>query len=371
MPRTLLSRRRAMWLAALGLSAIFAPGCGGGSSAPTRSSAPTDQTRTRLASLQNQQLRALSQSGVQPASFASARNSGFANASTMLVGGSSSAGGANIPGGSNGAMISSFPLIGAFISNVAIVRPVSAGSVAAGSGRRAAYRTRRHTREEGADPNFYFDEFLGLWVQIQDAPTSSDYLLFVDQAKKQAAGSFHTVFPATDTFPQTFESHYAITAGALQGTHGDYVTVQNDASSGRSDYNNAYGDGWSDRGHSEWKADGASTWNSRTEGPNGAFYTYRGAFKADGSGTNHTEASDGYVTDYTYNADGSGSGRIQGPAPGLPATLTWDIFGDTTIHYADGTTEHYSGWGFVGGSLVGVDGTGVSGGGSESSGGNQ
>ncbi|MCW3097325.1 MAG: hypothetical protein JWL77_2943 [Chthonomonadaceae bacterium] len=354
------SRRNALWIAAVGLVGLVTAGCGSGSSQNSRTAAPTALTRTRLASLQNQQLRALSQSGVQPASLAAARNGAFATTSTLLVGASPigvGAGGGGASAGSSGTQVGALPLIGAFITNVASVRPTTAATAASAS--RAAHRTRvrRHTRADGTDPNFYFDDYLGLWVEIQDTATSSAFLLYLDEAKTQPAGSFQTTFSASDAFPQTYESHYTITAGALQGTHGDYMTVQNADNSGSSTYNDTYLDGWSDQGKSLWNADGSSTWSSRNDGPNHAFYSYQGSFKADGSGTNHTESSDSYVTDYLYNADGSGSGRIQGPDPGLPATITWDIYGNTTIHYADGSIEYDPGWGFYGGALVAVSGT--------------
>ncbi len=351
------SRRNALGMAAVALAVFFAAGCGGGSSSNTRVAAPNTQTHTRLASLQNHQLRALSQSGVQPAALAAARNGAFASSSTLLVGSvapgvGATAGGAS-SAGSGGAQITALPLIGAFITNVASVRPSSAVAAAV-SGRAATHRMRirSHTRDSGTDPNFYFDDYLGLWVKIQDSATASDFTLYQDEAKTQPAGSFHTVFSSLASFPQSYESHYTITAGALSGTHGDYVTVQNADNSGKSTYNGTYVDGWSDQGQSVWNADGSSTWSSRSDGPNQAFYSYQGSFKGDGSGTNHTESSDKYITDYIYRADGSGTARIQGPDPGLPATITWDIYGNTTIHFADGSVEYDPGWGFYGGGMV-------------------
>lgn len=356
MPGSILcTRLNALKLTALGLIMLFTAGCGGGSSSTTRGTSPTAQTRTRLAGLQNQQLRALSQSGVQPAALASARNGAFATSSTLTVGDTASGGGASAgaSGSEGGAQIGALPLIGAFVTNVASVRPSTATALSRGAHR---VRVRRHTRADGTDPNFYFDEYLGLWVVIQDTPSSSTFLLYLDEAKTQPAGSFQTTFSVSDAYPQTYESHYTIIAGALKGTHGDYVTVQNADNSGRSTYNDTYLDGWSDSGQSTWKADGSSSWSSRNDGPDHSYYTYQGVFKADGSGTNHTASSDGYVTDYLYRVDGSGSGRIQGPDPGLPATITWDIYGNTTIRYADGSSEFYPGWGFYGGTLV-DDGT--------------
>ena len=71
-----------------------------------------------------------------------------------------------------------------------------------------------------------------------------------------------------------------------------------------------------------------------------------GTFHGDGSGATHTDDSAGYVADFTYNADGSGRGRVTGPIAGLPAIIVWDARGNTTITYADGTSDFIPGWGY-------------------------
>jgi hypothetical protein len=81
------------------------------------------------------------------------------------------------------------------------------------------------------------------------------------------------------------------------------------------------------------------------DGANNEWSEGAGSFRADGSGGTWLSSSDGYKSDYRYNADGSGHGRITGPDPGLPVSISWDAFGNTMIVYADGTVEHVSGWG--------------------------
>ena len=199
-------------------------------------------------------------------------------------------------------------------------------------------------------PAFYFDEYLGLWVQIEDGAAQSAYLLYEDEAKTKPAGSIVTTWPENwEVFPQVYSSRYEFTAGFLAGARGSFETAQNADGSGHSSYENVYADGWKDQGRSAWTGRGDFTWSSRSEDPNGFTVSDRGAFRADGSGGTHSETSDGFTADYTFNADGSGHGRISGPLPGLPATITWDAFGNTTIRYADGTTEHIPDWGYYGG----------------------
>jgi hypothetical protein len=199
---------------------------------------------------------------------------------------------------------------------------------------------------------FYYDEFLGLWVDIKDTATQSTYTLYVDEAKTQPAGSIVVTLPSGNTYPQVYSSTYNFTAGVMAGSHGSYQTTVNQDGSGNSSYDDTYTDGSKDSGTSTWTAKGDFSWSNQTTDSTGAQTTSSGSFHADGSGTTHATTSDGYVIDYTYNADGSGHGKIAGPAAGLPATVTWDVYGDTTITYADGTVDSIPGW-----SVVPVTGT--------------
>jgi hypothetical protein len=199
-------------------------------------------------------------------------------------------------------------------------------------------------------PAFYFDQYLGLWVQTEYSAAESKYLLFEDEAKTKPAGSIVTTQPADwRVFPQTYSSRYEFTAGYLKGARGSYDNVLNADYSGRSSYENVFADGGKNRGESTHTSAGDFTYFDRAEFADGYWTESRGTFRANGSGGTRTESSDGYQTDYTFNADGSGRGTIKGSLPGLPATVTWDARGNTTIRYADGTTERIPGWGGIGG----------------------
>jgi hypothetical protein len=56
-------------------------------------------------------------------------------------------------------------------------------------------------------------------------------------------------------------------------------------------------------------------------------------------------SSDGYKSDYRYNADVSGRGRITGPIRPARHDLLGRLSAHTTITYADGSTERIDGWG--------------------------
>lgn len=326
-----------MALAAGGVLTLLA-GCGGGSGIsggggtnPTGSGSPSAATRAKVFSLQRTTLRTMTQSGFQSADFAAARNGAFEA-------------GAPAEGGAR-----PLPLLGAFLRNVASVPP-SARAQAISRMKKA----RRSISGEGAPtlppegemPTLYFDEYLGLWVEIAESMGKTTFLLYEDAAKTRPAGKIETLSPADgEVYPQTYENTYRFEAGLLRETNGFSKTTLNENGSGSTAYENVYRDGGRDRGQSAWTARGDVTWSARTDAADGYWTRDRGTWRADGSGSTHSQTSDGYTADYTYNADGSGRGKIAGPVPGLPATVTWDPWGNTSIRYSDGTVENYPGYG--------------------------
>ena len=334
----------------------FLAGCGGsnggGNTTPvTRSTVPTQQTKNRVQSLLNFAQRGLTTNGAVGNAFVVSRNS---------IGGSGSGAGvtAAAPGvaGGGGNVV---PLIGSFLKNVAATSHMT-----------RAVHLRRLTRDVAPGPpvnpsevsSFYYDYYLGLWVQITDTATSSTYTLYSDEAKTQPAGSIVTSQPADyNTYPQVYQSSYSFTSGYLSGSNGSSINHINSDGGGSSSYNDTYADGSKDSGASSWSGLGDSSWTSRTDATDKSWTVSRGGFRADGNGGSHYETSDGYVADYVYNSDGSGHSSITGPDPGLPVTTTWDAFGNTTIRYADGSTETIPGWNYYGG----FTGAGTNGGGGD------
>lgn len=343
----------------LGLAALAA-GCGGSGGGPSSGkSTPTDATRSRVLTMHNVAVRGITQSGLQTQNLAIVRNSFYGGAAV-----SEDSAGAPALNAGVGRTGSPMPLVGAFLRNVAAVSPSS----------RAAHLRRKTRQEDGGGtnggnggngvasppdggivppgeifepaPTFYFDYYLGLWVQTDDSGGSSNYLLYEDEAKTKSAGHITTINPTDwETYPQVYSSSYAFTSGYLAGSHGSSENVTNADYSGSSQYGNVYSDGWKDKGTSHWTAQGDFTWSSRTDGTNGEWSEDVGTFLSDGSGGTRLSSSDGYKSDYRYSSDGSGHGKITGPDPGLPVTISWDAYGNTTIVYADGSTEHIAGWG--------------------------
>lgn len=219
----------------------------------------------------------------------------------------------------------------------------------------------------GNGSNFYFDQWLGLWVDVEWTENSSTTTFTIDEEKTQPAGHVTSTYSGNfGTYPQTYTNEYEFTAGQLAGSQGTYNSTQTSETHGSMSYQNQYADGSSDSGESSW-TDQTSTFESRWEGPGGTpWFEDSGTWNADNSGTYTCSTSEGWSSTWTYNSDWSGSATFTGPDPLLPATMTWTSQGRYTVTYADGSTESWDWEDFWGG--VGEGGTTGSGGTSTSAG---
>lgn len=220
------------------------------------------------------------------------------------------------------------PFIGAFMMNV-VTRHAGRPNLVA----KRAVRTREEV-------DFYYDDYLALWVSIDTTVENYGYYLFEDQEKTKPAGKFTSTYPTDpNIFPQVYSSEYSITAGVLKGSGGHYETSINSDGSGTSSYSNNLVGIYSDHGSSTWNIDGSSTWTAHSQGSDGSTSDYSGEFSMGGTGHTLSSDSTGHSNEYYYNPDGTGHGTIKGPEPGLPATIEWDNTGTITITWADGTKE--------------------------------
>ena len=192
-------------------------------------------------------------------------------------------------------------------------------------------------------PSFYYDDYLQLWLDSSWTDTSSTVLLFEDEQKAKPAGSFITTYPnGWDTYPYTYLSKFEITAGTYSGAKGSYESVAESESAGHMTYSSTWPGYGRDSGESRYTADGG-TWSYASDLTDGTWYHDAGSYTMTKS-TFTSEDSRGYRRTSTYFADGSGHGRVEGPDPGLPATIVWDVNGHTKITYADGTSEEWDAW---------------------------
>ena len=353
-----MKRRGFIGLGALAIATTVLSGCGGGgggkdtSTSQTTGTAPSTTTRAQVQNLHSQLFRNLSSIGYQPISVAY-----FVNGTSLggVAGGTT---GSGTTGGTGSAPTATQarPLVGAFLKNVANQRPTGRKQAIETATRIAKYGITRQEEPPlppGGDTPIvahpteysYFDYYLGLYVHVKDNATKSVYALFEDEAQTKPAGNITTEQPADwNTYPLVFKSSYTFEKGYLAGSHGSSSSTTTKEGVYTSDYTNVYADGSKDSGKSTFTPTGDSSWTSRADFKDGSYTSSRGTFRADGSGGVHMEGSDGYVADYTFNKDGSGRGTVSGKQPGLPATITWDAYGNTTIQFADGSILRFSGW---------------------------
>ena len=360
------------WLFVALLLAVI--GCGGGGTVGGPGGSPNLQTRERLQRTLGFSVIAMLQGGFQTFGQAGAINGTTGSGTTG--GSSSTTGGYGIP------------MIGAFLLNfgngrvpmfASQLRPrgdvgtsggTSGGSDGGSSTDGGTDGTSDGTTDVGTTgvgtsgttgggegPYLYFDEWLGLWVESDWEENEWTSLLFVDEAKTQPAGGFHSVYSDWNSFPVTGNSTYEITAGPFQGAHGQYTLLYETEQSGHMEYDNFWPGYGSDEGSSTW-SDGAWTWRSSLTLEDGSWSKSEGTYEESGTGHFVWQNSDGYKWSYTYNPDGSGSGIIEGPDPGLPAKVTWTPEGHYRIEYADGTVEEFDMWGIMGGMGYGTSGGG-------------
>ncbi len=330
--------------------ALIVVGCGG--SSPSKATAPASRTKTVLANGHRHILSSSGMAGIQMQGLSTEVNgpSGFGGG--VGAGGGPGGGGPAGGGGFSGGL----PMFGGFLRHT-----VANSGMGHGMGRLA-----RKSRDVvigheggpdggpdggggnggpgGGDFGPDYDGWLGLYTTYVATETSFTTNLFLDAAKTQPAGSFFVSFPIdTSTFPLIYASTYSITGGQFAGSHGVYKMTMNSETDGAMTYDNVWTGGGTSTGFSSWSA-ASSSWNNKSTFADGSWFQDQGTYSADGTGSSVTSNSLGYKYTYAFKADGSGSGRIEGPDAGLPATIVWTPKGVVTITYADGTSETFNPW---------------------------
>jgi hypothetical protein len=278
---------------------------------------------------------------------------GIAIAPFMLTGpggGSGANGGTTGTGGGFGG--GGISRIGFFFRNFGGPTGLGAQSLRSHRGRDGGGTTGGTTGSTGGGPgsDFYYDEWLQLWVDVEWSDTSYTIHFYQDEAGTMQAGHVASTFSGDwNVYPQTYHNEYEFTAGIWAGAHGTYDCVQTSESEGSMVYEDTYADGSSDHGESHWTSQ-TSTWTSRWDGPNQqGWFEDNGSWTADGAGTYTCSNSEGWSSTWNYNADWSGSAHFEGPDPLLPADMTWTSDGHYHVTYADGTTEDWTWDDFWGG----------------------
>lgn len=292
------------------LAVVFGlQGCGGNGAGPSfEGRPPTPQTKDRVQRTFGIGLNSLALSGAK-------------------------AGGGALRDGSSQDSGASFSMLGGFLRD--------AGLTNAGVTRRDPTTGSGGSNGWVGGSGHYFDEWLGLWVDAQFSGNRATFALFVDEAMTRPAGSLVSEFP-TDPghFPQECRSRHEILAGLLAGSRGFYEMTFQTETEGSMRWQNSNPDEGTDEGSATWNGNEYG-WANSYRGQDGFWSNDSGTFGADGSGSARSVNSWGYRNQFTYLADGSASGVMEGPDAGLPAQISWDANGRGRIRWADGTVEEF------------------------------
>lgn len=192
---------------------------------------------------------------------------------------------------------------------------------------------------------FYYDEWLQLWVDVTYSDACYRQDLFVDENKTEPAGYIESIVPQDwSSYPFISSNNYRFDKGTLAVAYGSYTVKALESGQYNSQYENHSADGSVDSGNSVNLPTGDATYRSEHLLADGSWVRMTGSYSSDGSGGSSMESSDGYKAVFVFYPDGSGTGKIEGNDPLLPAIIKWDAYGDVYIRYADGTTEHYNRW---------------------------
>jgi hypothetical protein len=233
----------------------------------------------------------------------------------------------------------------------------------------AAPRAKAINKTRGRDGHAYFDEEFQLWVVEAMDAAAYRYDLFEDEALTKPAGYFRSTYSeGDDMLSYTMAYEFEILKGPMSVTRGS-AQIEFDeegGGTGRMEYTAPDGS----RSVSTIECDGGFEDGSfretnRTEYLDGTWSSFESEWFFDGRYQVAWSTSDGYGWSFNYGTDGSGTGRIEGPVEGLPATLEWNWEGVGTITWADGTKEVFNWWEWWGSGDGDGDGDSGSGGGGE------
>lgn len=204
--------------------------------------------------------------------------------------------------------------------------------------------------EEWRVGTVYFDDWAQLWVRIDQLEAGEgngirSYYGFKssfweDQALTKPAGSVESS-QTTENGKDVYRYKHVITAGPEKGFMNESVWSV-DQATGDTAMTYTYTDG---KGQYEFTGTGSYSvstqeysFSNRSKHADGTTLTSSGKFK-DGKSTYSMEDNRGYKIQYEFNADWSGSFRLEGPESILPAVGNWNSEGKGQVRFADGTVE--------------------------------
>lgn len=193
----------------------------------------------------------------------------------------------------------------------------------------------------------FYDARLALFGSMRVSPSGISELLFTDAARLNAAGSLNY---SINEAARTVSGPINVTSGPYAGANGTFFeAVQTDGYNGNVNYSTA---------------DGATIVDQfaitrdelgRVSGT-GNVGVALGDYTQNQQVTYNIGESSSFTTldslecrmTLAVGSDGSGTGRITGSDPGLPANLSWNASGSGTVTYANNSSQTFTHWSLQG-----------------------
>jgi len=203
----------------------------------------------------------------------------------------------------------------------------------------AAYGTKFSTHSSP-----FFDGVLGLWARARTGPSIVQETWYPDQTSFAPVGKLNY---AVNDVTFTLSGPFSIDSGEFSGLTGTYTqTAQPGGSSGSVNFLNADGttvvsEFDTKNGGTKFAAGNSSISLSKLSGYS---LTESIAYLNTGTSTATAIDSNGISSTLSFKPDLSGTGKVYGNLPGLPAELSWDNTGAGKVLFVDRSVAQLVDW---------------------------
>jgi len=190
----------------------------------------------------------------------------------------------------------------------------------------------------------FFDNALGLWVTLRLGGSKLEEFFWQDQGETTSAGSL--TYDTVDV-TQSQSGTMSVTLGRCAGLTGTFnQTLQTGGYNGNINYSipNVSTVVSTFTLASDGKGNISGTATNAVALQSGYTQNEQVVTNLNGSMKMTTTDSNSCSSVFFFAADLSGSGKITGSDPGLPATVAWNQVGTGTVKYANGSTVGFTGW---------------------------
>jgi len=194
----------------------------------------------------------------------------------------------------------------------------------------------------------FFDSALGLWATVRLGSSDFYEALYEDESTTVPAGDLNY---ATVDITQSQSGSISVTLGRCAGLTGTFnQALQPNGYNGNINYSIPNVSSVVSTFTLNLSGSGVLTGTSTNAVALQSGYTQNEKIvnNADGSLTVTTSDGNSCQSVFNFAADLSGTGKITGSDPGLPAVVSWNSTGVGSVTYADGTAGSFSAWQLAG-----------------------